>query len=188
MDMNSTQRRWRALSAGLMIFISYTAVAQDSANNFARERISGFGAIPLGAPRATLERLVEESAQFIYEQTEYSRLPNSDLQLIQVAGREYIAAAHFQLSGDAVVAIVLDLNEERIDHYTIYTHLVSKYGEPQQFGPRMARWESDGASLILERPLTIKYLDQTYFDRLLNISNELDSAQQSSRARFLDDL
>jgi len=77
------------------------------------------------------------------------------------------------------------LNARLVDHYSVYTSLVRRYGEPLSLNPHEAVWESEETRLSLERPLTVKYLDKTVFDNLLEESRLRENQGLILREEFL---
>ena len=66
--------------------------------------------------------------------------------------------------------------------------LTKKYGEPTSFSPQAATWKNDEVTMSLEKPLTLKYIDNKLFDQTQNYSNIQASPTEVTRDMFLDGL
>lgn len=79
------------------------------------------------------------------------------------------------------------LNTEKVDHYSIFTKLVEKYGEPSWLDPGQAVWETDDTRIAIERPLTVKYIDKKVFDDIINESGLVESGNVKLRQEFINE-
>jgi hypothetical protein len=116
-----------------------------------------------------------------------SFLPLTEQNLVESAGYNFVKRAFFQLKDGNVFIMSFSLNTEMIDHYSVYTAIVKKYGQPIILNPREAIWESDTTRVSIERPLTVKYIDKTIFDSLVEESKIGASESTEMRKEFLDD-
>ena len=116
-----------------------------------------------------------------------SFLPERDQSLVETTGNSFIRRAFFQLRDGQVFIMSFSLNVELIDHYSILTQFTEKYGQPSYLDPRTAIWETEETRIAVERPLTVKYIDKTVFNDILNESNLIQSSQVQRRQDFLDE-
>jgi len=116
-----------------------------------------------------------------------SFLPAKEENLVETTGLSFIRRAFFQLREKAVFIMAFTLDSRRIDHYSVFTSLVKKYGEPTSLNPREAVWENDTTRLSLERPLTVKYIDMTVFKAIINEAQTVESAEVFRRQGFLNE-
>lgn len=116
-----------------------------------------------------------------------SFLPIREETLVETTGNSFIRRAYFQLSDQAVYIMSFNLDTRHIDHYSVFTSFVRRYGEPVSLSPGEAVWESGDTRVSIERPLTIKYVDRTVFDRLVEESRNLENRQILRREEFLAD-
>jgi hypothetical protein len=79
------------------------------------------------------------------------------------------------------------LNTAMIDHYSVFTELVAKYGQPTYLDPKEAVWETEETRIAVERPLTVKYIDKKVFDEIINESSVIQSHRVQQRQDFLDE-
>jgi len=75
-----------------------------------------------------------------------------------------------------------------MDYYSIFTTLCNKYGQPDKLNPQGASWTNDSVTMSLEKPLTLKYIDNKIFDELKQYSNIEKSGEEKTRQMFLDEL
>jgi len=116
-----------------------------------------------------------------------SFLPVREETMVETTGLSYIRRAFFQLAQGAVYIMSFSLDTRQMDHYSVFTSFVKKYGEPVELSPTEAVWESETTRVSIERPLTVKYIDKTVFDRLLAESKARDSQEALRRESFLGD-
>jgi len=116
-----------------------------------------------------------------------SFLPVREQSLVETTGSSFIKRAFFQLRDGEVFIMAFTLNTEIIDHYSVFTQFVEKYGEPASLSPRAAIWETDETRIAIERPLTVKYIDKTVFDDIVNESGLIESGQVWQRQEFLNE-
>ncbi|MFZ5367838.1 MAG: hypothetical protein ACOZCE_06370 [Spirochaetota bacterium] len=116
-----------------------------------------------------------------------SLLPMSEQTLVETTGLSFIKRAFFQLKDGKVFIMAFTLNTDKIDHYSVFTTLVQKYGEPKELNPREAVWVSDTVRLSIERPLTVKYIDLEVFNGIIEASAVKESKEAVLRKEFLND-
>jgi len=116
-----------------------------------------------------------------------SFLPAREQSLVETTGSSFIRRAFFQLRDAQVFIMAYSLNTQIIDHYSVFTQFVGKYGEPSYLDPRIAVWESDETRVAIERPLTVKYIDKTVFNDIINESGLIESGQVKLRQDFLNE-
>jgi hypothetical protein len=182
------------------IFIVYTALfflaialagAQDAENTAAA---SGGAALPVKFREFSLamsldelkENLAADSYFAFRGDRDVSFLPLARQNLVESAGNGFIKRAFFQLKDDKVFIMTFSLDTEKIDHYSVYTAFVEKYGQPLSLNPRMALWESNDTRISIERPLTVKYIDRTVFDNLVEASGAARAGEDEMREDFIN--
>lgn len=149
----------------------------------------GFDTIELGRSREDVQELLESSSYFRYRgDPDVSLLPVGNRSVIETEGRSFIDRAFFQFSAEALYIIILQLNQTRMDHYSVYQTLTEKYGEPLRVSPREIVWQWEEVTLSLERPLTVKYVDRPVFEELRGQARAEQSLRELSRDQFLEDL
>jgi hypothetical protein len=117
-----------------------------------------------------------------------SLLPSPNQSLIEVAGVSFVKRGYFQFYEGKLWVMILELNSDKVDHYSIYTSLVSKYGEPALLDPKEARWEDKAGRMALERPLTLRYMDMVVYEKLREGASAKESSQELDRQGFLSGL
>jgi hypothetical protein len=116
-----------------------------------------------------------------------SFLPSREQSLVETTGFSFIRRAFFQLRDGKVFIMAYALNTQLVDHYSVFTAFTEKYGEPVYLDPKQAIWESEDTRIAVERPLTVKYIDKTIFNDIINESSLIESAEVRRRQEFLDD-
>ena len=161
-----------------------------------------FRELSLGMDLAGLKEKLAADAAFEFRgDPDVSFLPMRRQNVVDTEGRSFIKRALFQLTPPAegapadstqpdisstVFIMVFMLNTEKVDHYSVFTSFVKKYGEPLLLNPKFALWENDTTRIYIERPLTVKYIDKTLFDGILAESGALESENARLRQEFLD--
>ncbi len=119
----------------------------------------GFQNIRLGDSVDNVKALLKKSVYFYYRgDPDVSFLPETEQTLIEVAGRHYIKRGYFQFKNGKLIVIIIELNRNNLDYYTMYTTLKNKYGKPSSISPSEAVWDFKDVRLSLEKPLSVKYM------------------------------
>jgi hypothetical protein len=135
-----------------------------------------------------VKKLLKEDSWFNYSgEPDITMLERPGGSLIDAGGSLFIKRGLFQFEEDKLIAITLELNPETVDWYTVYTSLENKYGEPVDMSPERVWWEDKKTRLSLERPLTVKYLDMEYFNKVEQDKNDRQSWRENARKEFLDE-
>jgi len=79
------------------------------------------------------------------------------------------------------------LDPALLDHYSMFTNLTEKYGQPSYLDPKEAVWETEDTRVTLERPLTIKYIDKKVLNDIISESALIQSRRIKERQEFLDE-
>jgi len=132
---------------------------------------------------------LEKDPIFAYRGPEdLSLLPSPNQSLIEVAGLSFVRRGYFQFYEGKLWVMILVLDSDKVDHFSVYTSLVAKYGEPEALDPREARWEDKATRMALERPLSLRYMDMTVYGKLREGANAKESTQELDRQGFLGGL
>jgi hypothetical protein len=116
-----------------------------------------------------------------------SFLPVREETLVETTGTSFVRRAHFQLYDEEVYIMSFTLNTRLMDHYSVFTSFIRKYGEPLSISPSESVWESENTRVSIERPLTVKYIDKMVFNRLVEESNTRERSEIFARESFLAD-
>lgn len=161
---------------------------------FAEELPRGYKDIQLGMSlEETKENLVKDPDFGYHGERDVSLIPNSSKVLIETdaekgLGSNFLTRCWFQFFNDELFIITINVNPQKMDYYSIFTKLCEKYGEPTSFNPQSATWKNDDVTMSLEKPLTLKYIDNEIFEQTQNFSNIQASPTEVTRDMFLDDL
>ena len=116
-----------------------------------------------------------------------SLLPSREQSLVETTGSLFIRRAFFQLREGELFIMALALNANQVDHYSMFTHFVNKYGEPSYLDPTETVWENEETRIAIERPLTIKYIDKQIFNDIIMESAVIESGHVWLRQEFIDE-
>jgi hypothetical protein len=107
--------------------------------------------------------------------------------LVETTGSSFIRRAFFQLRESELFIMAFALDTALVDHYSVFTGFVQKYGEPASLDPKQAVWETETTRIAIERPLTVKYIDMRIFNEIIGESSLVESGEVRRRQEFLDD-
>lgn len=165
-----------------------------SCSLFAEDLPNGYKNILLGMNlEETKEELIKEPDFGYHGDRDVSLLPGGSQELIETDaqsghGSNFLERCYFQFFQDELFIITININPARMDYYSIFTTLSEKYGSPNTFSPESATWKNDDVTMSLERPLTLKYIDNIIYKNTQNYSNVPLSATETTREMFLDEL
>lgn len=146
----------------------------------------GFRSIQLGMELEQVKQLLIEDPLFDYRgDPDISFLPLPPQTLIETSGSSFIRRAYFQFEEDLLYIIILSMDPDRLDYYTLYSTLSGKYGPPTSLDPTEAVWQFEGLRLSLERPLNVKYIDSKVFEALKEEGQVQEDLWEISKDNFL---
>ena len=142
----------------------------------------------------TVKQKLKENSDFGYHgDKDVSLLPGENRVLIETDAESgysfgFLERCWFQFYNDKLYVITININKEKMDHYSIFNSLCKKYGNPDSVSPEKSVWANENISMSLERPLTLKYIDIKTFTELQNNSLVKPSGKEITREMFLDSL
>lgn len=146
-----------------------------------------FRNISLGMSMEAVKEVLKADGLFAYRgEPDVSLLPRPNESLIEVSGLSYVRRAFFQFHEDRLFVMIFSINESRMDHYSVFTNISSKYGKPQSLSPAESIWEDGVTRLSIERPLAVKYIDLGIFNSLREAGRLEQSWEELLRSEFLD--
>ena len=154
---------------------------------------NGFASAKLGMEIDALKEALKNDHQFGYRGDRDVSLSPSDGQfLIETSGSQYgfsfLVRCWFQFANDKLYIITINLDRSKLDHYSVFSKLCEKYGNPDELSPQKSVWRDDNVILSLEKPLTLKYTDAKAFEKKKNSSNVQKTTAENARDEFLDSL
>lgn len=161
---------------------------------YAQKLSRGYGGVELGMTVEQTKAKLKENSDFGYTgDRDVSLLPGENRTLIEtdaVSGHSFgfLERCWFQFHNDSLYIITININQELMDHYSVFTALCKKYGDPVSLSPEKSVWKDENYSMSLERPLTLKYVNQKVFEDLQNKSLVSPSGREITRDMFLDGL
>jgi len=162
-------------------------VFPQSAAHPAQALPAGFRSISLGMGMDQVKRLLAADPLFVYRgDPDVSFLPQTAQYLIECPGTTYLRRAYFQFADSRLFIMILVLDTQKLDHYSMFSALSAKYGPPASLSPQESVWQSDTVRLSLERPLTVKYVDNKTFSAILSKGGAQKDIEQLSREKFIE--
>jgi hypothetical protein len=176
------------LAAALACSAQASASPADTVKN-AEAPARAFRGVELGMDRDTAIAALKKDPVFSYRGPEdLSLLPSPNQSLIEVTGLSFVKRGFFQFYEGKLWTMILELNTDKVDHYSVYTSLVAKYGEPALLDPKEARWEDKATRMAIERPLTLRYMDMAVYAKISAGQSAKVGAQELDRQGFLGGL
>ena len=170
------------LTFSLVLFAKETKEEQRG-----EELPSSFHEISLGMNLRDVKEGLKKDSSFVYRgDKDVSMLLSQNRSLIESEGVNFLKRAFFQFYNEHLYTIIVQMNPENIDYYSLYSSLVDKYGEPSFVDQKKALWENDRVRLVLERPLTVKYIDTAVFNEILASRTKKQALSDEVRQRFLN--
>ena len=147
-----------------------------------------FREISLGMGLDNLKEALQKDKLFNFRgDRDVSFLPVREESLVETTGSSFVRRAFFQLREGELFIMSFTLDTGLMDHYSMFTNLVDKYGQPTFLDPKEALWETEDTLIVLERPLTIKYIDKKVFTDIISESSLIQSRRVKERQEFLDE-
>ncbi len=145
-----------------------------------------FRGISLGMSMEEVQAALRADGLYFYRgEPDVSLLPRPNESIIEVSGLSYVRRAFFQFYDGRLFVMIFAINESRMDHYSVFTTLSSRYGKPVMLSPAESVWDDGLTRLSVERPLAVKYIDLETFNALKAASEAVRSAEELLRADFL---
>lgn len=154
---------------------------------------AGYGSIKLGMTVDEVKTELKKNPDFGYRgDRDVSLSPQTKQVLIETdaskTGWSFFTRCWFQFVDDRLFSITLNLNEKKLDHGSVFETLSKKYGNPSSINPKRSAWEDQSVLMSLERPLTLKYLDNAKFKEMLSQSGVEKTVEEKSKEDFLESL
>ncbi len=152
---------------------------------------SSFGAVSIGMDIESVKEALLKDRRFGYRgERDVSLLAGENNKLIETDAARYspypyLDRCWFQFVDDKLYVMSINLNQEKLDHYSVFSALCEKYGAPTTLNPDKAEWVSDSMIVDLERPLCLKYTDKNVFDRIQSESGVEETVAEQNREQFL---
>lgn len=175
-------------------FVIFLLIFSITFSSFSEAYPKGYKNIKLGMTFDDTKIALLKDSDFGYHgERDVSLIPGTNKTLIETDanyghGSNFLERCWFQFTNDYLYIITINVNQEKMDYYSIFTTLCEKYGNPTDFNPQKAIWKSDEVTFSLEKPLTLKYIDNEVFDSTQNYSNIQASPTEVTQQMFLDEL
>ena len=160
---------------------------------YAQSLPDGYGGVHLGMALDEAKQQLLKNSDFGYSgDRDVSLLPGAGRTLIETnatggRGSEYLTQCYFQFYNEQLYIITININTNKIDYYSMFTTLCNKYGEPDSLDPQKAVWKNDAITMQLEKPLSVKYIDNETFDMLKTSATVEKSYEEKNAQSFLEE-
>lgn len=157
-------------------------------------------ALPIGPKSIKLGMSLEETKKQLIDEPEFGYTGDADVSLTpgdaqyiietdatKGMGSIFYTQCWFQFYDEKLYIITMNINTQKMDYYTMFKNFTEKYGEPDEINPEKAVWSSDTVTMILEKPLSVKYIDTQVYNNILELSNIEISAEELTREMFLEE-
>lgn len=182
----------KKLFCALFLLFSIFGFSQDSTTdkNSANQPLpNGYSTVKLGMTLEEVKSALLRDSDFGYRgDRDVSLLPGENRQLIETKGGSFLDNCWFQFYDESLYIISVNVNQEFMDYYSIFSTLCKKYGNPKYLDPEKATWEDENVILSLEKPLCLKYTDAKISQELLEQSEAQQATIEYLRQGFLDSL
>lgn len=182
----------KKLFCALFLLFSIFGFSQDSTadKNSANQPLpNGYSTVKLGMTLEEVKSALLRDSDFGYRgDRDVSLLPGENRQLIETKGGSFLDNCWFQFYDESLYIISVNVNQEFMDYYSIFSTLCKKYGNPKYLDPEKATWEDENVILSLEKPLCLKYTDAKISQELLEQSEAQQATIEYLRQGFLDSL
>lgn len=176
--------------------ILFAALALFFLNSLCAEKkvADGYGGVALGMSVEQVKKALKDNSDFGYHgDRDVSLLPGENRVLIETdatafAGFSFLERCWFQFYNDRLYIITINVNREKMDHFSIFDSLCKKYGAPDSVSPEKSVWNGENVTMSLERPLTLKYVDRKTFESLQKKSLVGPDGTEITREMFLEGL
>ena len=154
----------------------------------------GYGGVALGMSVEQVKKALKDNSDFGYHgDRDVSLLPGENRVLIETdatafAGFSFLERCWFQFYNDRLYIITINVNREKMDHFSIFDSLCKKYGAPDSVSPEKSVWNGENVTMSLERPVTLKYVDRKTFESLQKKSLVGPDGTEITREMFLEGL
>ena len=172
---------------GGLILVTLTSLGSQTMESSGKSVISRtYRSFALGmSPNEVKEKLRLDNWFNYQGDPDLSLLQRPRASVIDTEGSLFISRGLFQFEEDSLIVIVLELNPQRLDWYTVYSTLENKYGTPSDLSPSKIVWEDTDTRLTMEKPLTVKYLDRAVFSAALEEDFNRKAWLAQARNEFL---
>lgn len=168
-------------------FLIIVALFFISSFVFCEDLPLGYKNIRLGQSFEEVRSILEKDSSFGFRgDRDVSLLPTEERVLIETSGSSFFERCWFQFYENKLYSLILNINVERMDYFSMFKTFTLKYGEPTSLNPSKSEWKNNSVVLSLEKPLTVKYLDVKVFQELQDASEQASSAEDYLRKKFLE--
>lgn len=172
------------------IFIfSFSLKAQDNQSTLPK----GYGNVTLGMSLDQAKESLKKNPAFGYHgDRDVSLIPGDNQMLIETDasggyGSVFLTNCWFQFYNKQLYIITINVNTDKMDYYSMFKTFLEKYGEPFSLDPDKAIWKTEETTMILEKPLSVKYIDNKTYEEIQKKATVEISAEELTQKMFLEE-
>lgn len=168
----------------LLSFLSFSLFSQELQN--------GYGGVALGMSISETKEALLKNTDFGYRgDRDVSLSPGQNQTIIETDATHfgdlsYLTQCWFQFYNDKLYAITININTNKIDYYTLFSTLSKKYGNPDSLNPTKATWKNESITMSLEKPLSVKYIDNSISNEISKHANIQKAGEELTKELFLE--
>lgn len=153
----------------------------------------GFSTVKLGMSVDSVKDALKKDSQFGFRgDRDVSLAPVTKETIIETDSRyapwSFLERCWFQFEEEKLYVITINIDQKKLDHYSVFSSLCKKYGNPDEISPQKAVWQNDSVIMSLERPLTLKYIDAQAFKKKMDKASVDKTYAEKSAEEFLGGL
>ena len=151
---SSKRLGWKSLAAAAVLLAALSAPAFQAQTRSAAAALPlGFRGITVGMGLDQVKQALKADPLFRYRgDPDVSFLPQTSQYLIECEGNSYLRRAYFQFADSRLFIMILVLDTQRLDHYSLFSALSTKYGQPASLSPQEVVWQSDPSASLWNAP------------------------------------
>ena len=149
----------------------------------------GYRSIRLGMTLEEAKENLQKDYIFNYRgERDVSLLTGKNQTIIETSGDTWLENCWFQFYNNELYSIIINFNPTYFDYNSIYNTLNDSYGIHTEMDPKHVIWEDSDITMSLERPISVKYLDNKIFEEIRELSMIEETVIEETRDSLLGDL
>ena len=149
----------------------------------------GYRSIRLGMTIDQVKQNLQDDAIFNYRgERDVSLLTGKNQTIIETSSESWLENCWFQFYNNKLYSIIINFNSTHFDYNTIYNRLTDSYGIHSEMDPKRVVWENSSITMSLEKPISVKYLDNHIFEEIRSLSTIKQTEIEETRESLLEDL
>ncbi len=149
----------------------------------------GYRGVRIGMNMDDVKEVLKNDDLFNYRgERDVSLLPSEHQSIIETSSDTWLQRCWFQFYENTLYSIIINFNPELMDYNSVYRQLTEKYGMHTEMSPERVVWKDSYITMSLEKPVSVKYLYNDYFERITGESTVKETKMEETRDSILGDL